>query len=186
MALEQVCDYIDLTIHQTADAKSQVTRLFEAHGHPLYRYLVTLIGESGAAEEIAQEVFLKLYEHLSNGIRIANVRSWSYKVAHNLAIDFVRGQKRNAAGGDLLWTGLAETRADASPNPEARVLSSEQSAHLQAALAALPVQQRACLLLRAQGFRYREIAQMLGVAVPTVGECLRRGIRRLMLRPNFS
>jgi RNA polymerase sigma-70 factor (ECF subfamily) len=146
--------------------------------------VVTLIGESGAAEEIAQDVFLKLYEHLSKGIHIANVRSWSYKVAHNLAIDFARGQKRSTSGGDLLWTGLAETRPDRSPNPEALVLNSEQSAHFRAALASLPVQQRSCLLLRAEGFRYREIAQMLGVAIPTVGESLRRGIQRLMRKPN--
>jgi RNA polymerase sigma-70 factor (ECF subfamily) len=184
VALEQVYDYVYLGVDPAGDIKLQVTQLFEAHRQALYRYVVTLIGESGAAEEIAQEVFLKLYEHLSKGVHIANVRSWSYKVAHNLAIDFVRGQKLNTSGGDPFWIGLAETRPDASPDPEAHVLNSEQSAYFRAALASLPVQQRSCLLLRAEGFRYREIAQMLGVAVPTVGECLRRGIQRLTRRPN--
>jgi RNA polymerase sigma-70 factor (ECF subfamily) len=184
VALEHVCEYDLLTVDQSADIKLQVTQLFETHRYPLYRYIVTLIGESGAAEEITQEVFLKLYEHLSKGIPIANIRSWTYKVAHNLAIDFARGQKLSTSGGDLLWTGLAETRPDGSLDPEARVLSSEQYTHFRNALASLPVQQRSCLLLRAEGFRYREIAQMLGVAVPTVGESLRRGIQRLMRKPN--
>jgi RNA polymerase sigma-70 factor (ECF subfamily) len=184
LALEQVCDYVPIEIDQTTDIRLRVTQLFETHRYSLFRYVVALIGQSGAAEEIAQEVFLKLYEHLSKGIRIANIRSWSFKVAHNLAIDFARGQKLNASGGDLLWTGLAETRPDGSLDPEALVLNSEQFAHFRHALASLPVQQRACLLLRAQGFRYREIAQMLGVAVPTVGESLRRGIQRLVGKPN--
>ena len=184
MALEQVCDYAHLNIDQAADIKLQVTRLFETHRHSLYRYVVTLTGESGAAEEITQDVFLKLYEHLSTGIHIVNVRSWAYKVAHNMAIDFARGEKLNTSGGDLLWTGLAETRPDDSLDPEALVLNSERSAYFREALESLPVQQRSCLLLRAEGFRYREIAQMLGVAVPTVGESLRRGIQRLMRRPH--
>ncbi|HMF78380.1 MAG TPA: RNA polymerase sigma factor [Bryobacteraceae bacterium] len=184
MALEQVYEYVQAGIDQSVDVGSQVTQLFEAQRDSLYRYVVTLIGESGAAEEITQDVFLKLYEHLLKGIQVVNVRSWSYRVAHNLAIDFVRAQKLSAFGGDILWSGLAETCSDSSLGPEELVLHSEKAAHFRTALASLPVQQRACLLLRAEGFRYREIAQMLGVAVPTVGESLRRGLQRLMQKPH--
>jgi RNA polymerase sigma factor (sigma-70 family) len=180
VALERAWEYVDLGVDQGLDVELQVTQLFEAHRDRIYRYVVALIGESGVAEEITQDVFLRLYEQLSNGARVANIRSWSYTVAHNLAIDFARGQKLNTSGGDILWSELAETHRDDSLDPEELVLSSEKAAYFRDALESLPVQQRSCLLLRAEGFRYREIAQMLGVAVPTVGESLRRGIRRLM------
>ncbi|MDR3714370.1 MAG: RNA polymerase sigma factor [Puia sp.] len=158
------------------DLDVQVSDLFEAHRDRVYRYVIRLIGEPSVAEEITQEVFLRLYRSLLEAKQIADMRSWVYAIAHNLAVDFLRG-KRPEAGND--WSELADTIPDKSPNPEEQAFRSERSAYFQSALGALPVQQRACVLLRAEGFRYREIAKMLGVAVPTVGESLRRGLDRL-------
>lgn len=135
-----------------------------------------MIGKPSVAEEITQEAFLRLYKSLVEAKQIADMRSWIYASAHNLAVDFLRGRRSEVENA---WFELTDTIPDKSPNPEEQAFRSEQSAYFQSALGMLPVQQRACVLLRAEGFRYREIAKMLGVAVPTVGESLRRGLERL-------
>jgi RNA polymerase sigma-70 factor (ECF subfamily) len=160
--------------------EDQVTQVFEALRESVYRYLLTLLGNSGEPEEIAQETFLRFYEQLRSGHEIRDTRCWLFRVAHNLAIDAGRGKKFTTSGDDSMWTELEDTRRDPAPGPEEQAITSEEARQLRGALLSLPAQQRACLMLRAEGFRYREIAEILGVAVPTVGESLRRGIRRLM------
>jgi RNA polymerase sigma-70 factor (ECF subfamily) len=177
---EETCASAEWLIAQRVAVEEQITELFENQRDRIYRYLVTLIAEPGAAEEITQEVFLRLYEQLIKGRRVDNLRAWSYAVAHNLAIDFVRGQRLSTSGDEVLWSQVAETRADGALNPEEQVLNSERLTCFRTSLESLPVQQRACLLLRAEGLRYREIAKVLGVGIPTVGESLRRAVVRLM------
>ncbi len=174
--MEEILDAQSSGITERIELDVEVSRLFEAQSDRVYKYVVMLIGERSIAEEITQEVFLRLYEHLLSASRIVDMQAWIYAVAHNLAIDFARG-RRLGYGGD--WFELEDTIPDASPDPEEQAFRSEQSAYFKSALISLPLQQRACILLRAEGFRYREIAKMLGVTVPTVGESLRRGLSRL-------
>ena len=93
MGLEQawVRAEIDELRHLTLE--EQVTHLFCTLRDSLYRYLLALLGSSGEAEEIAQDAFLKLYEHLQAGHRIARPRCWIFRIAHNSAIDTTRSRK---------------------------------------------------------------------------------------------
>lgn len=69
--------------------------------------------------------------------------------------------------------------AHGAPSPEAALLDRERRERLEKAVSELSPQQRSCLHLRAEGFSYREIAGILGVSTPTVGEFLRRAVERL-------
>jgi RNA polymerase sigma-70 factor (ECF subfamily) len=75
--------------------------------------------------------------------------------------------------------GLEAAMTDRGPGPEARVLQRERTARVGAALAELSPQQLRCLYLRAEGLRYKEIAETLGVGVSTVSQFLTRAIARL-------
>ena len=68
---------------------------------------------------------------------------------------------------------------DPDPNPEMRVLQLESFKQLEIALARLSDQQRQCLILRAQGFRYEEIAKILRITSSNVAQSLRRGLKRV-------
>lgn len=158
----------------------KVAELFEQLRDPIFRYLVAVFGNPGEAEEITQEAFYRFYRCLRGGQAVSDVRSWLFRVAHNLAVDQQKGKKYLAVFDVTLWEELCELHQDPTPNPEQRVLQREHAERLQSLLAHLSSQQRECLVLRAEGFRYREIAEFLGVSISTVEEFVRRGIKKMM------
>jgi RNA polymerase sigma-70 factor (ECF subfamily) len=157
----------------------RVTELFEAMRESVYRYLVMAFGHPSEAEEITQEAFLRLLRHLQNGRVVDHVRPWIFRVAHNLAVDMQKGRKYESSLDAESWEECYQSREDPDPNPEMRVLQQESVRQLEASLARLSCQQRQCLILRAQGFRYEEIAKILRITPSNVAQSLRRGIKKV-------
>jgi RNA polymerase sigma-70 factor (ECF subfamily) len=152
-----------------------VAELFEAAREDVYRYLLTLGLVPAQAQEATQEVFLRLYVVLRKGQRIGNMRAWIFRVAHNHGLT-LRGQERRWSPFD---PDLEMRIPDQAGNPEQRLIAHERSRNLGHALASLSPQQRQCLHLRTEGFRYREIAAIMGIGDSSVGEFLRRAVARL-------
>jgi RNA polymerase sigma-70 factor (ECF subfamily) len=148
-----------------------VSRLFEEARDDVYRYLLLLGLPSPQAQEATQEVFLRLYVVLRRGERVDNLRAWIFRVAHNHGLS-LRSLERTVVA-------LDPRLPDAREDPEQLLLNRERSARFHRAVAGLSEQQQVCLYLRAEGFRYREIADILGISDSTVGEFLRRAIARL-------
>lgn len=152
-----------------------VAGLYETARDDVYRYLLTLGLAPAEAQEAAQEVFLRLYATMLGGQRIDNMRAWVFRVAHN------HGLTRRAQ--EQRWRPLdpvVETRiAGSDRDPEQRLIENERHTALGRAVETLSPQQRQCLYLRTEGFRYREIADILNISDSTVGEFLRRAIARL-------
>ena len=142
------------------------------------RYLLGFRIPVEDAEEILQEVFLALFQHLRRGKSRLNLRSWVFRVAHNLAL------KRKEAHAKVqsvasLEVNMDQVFVDAGPNPEDQLVSSQNHRSLQMALHALPEQDQRCLALRAEGLRYREIAEILNISLGGVSLCLARSLGRL-------
>jgi RNA polymerase sigma-70 factor (ECF subfamily) len=160
--------------------EQKVTELFELLRGPIQRYLVTILGNAAEAEEATQETFLRLYQNLHSGQRIKNVRAWLFRVAHNLAID----RRRTSKSLDIMDASYAAQLLTGSQHlgssPERRVLDQERLGRVQSGLAGLSAQERHCMDLRAEGLRYREIADILGISPSSVAEFLRRAINKLM------
>jgi RNA polymerase sigma-70 factor, ECF subfamily len=153
--------------------------LFDTYRLPTYRYLICTHVAPEDADEIIQETFLRLYKHLHGGERIENYRGWIFRVAHNLAVNELKSRKYISATSAEEWVDLVESRMDLTPGPEELVLFKEKMMRLRTTILKLSPQQQQCLHLRTEGFRYREIAEILGVEIPTVAESLRRAIERL-------
>jgi RNA polymerase sigma-70 factor (ECF subfamily) len=146
---------------------------------PLFWYLRRIGSRPEEAEEIVQEAFLRLFERLGEKGTQDQMRGWVFRVAHNLAMDQHRRQRRFALRDPQEWAELSNLLKDQARNPEQRLLGNEQTARLLLALAALTNRQAQCLYLRMEGLRYREIGDLLGVTVSTVAETLRQAIRKL-------
>jgi RNA polymerase sigma-70 factor, ECF subfamily len=159
--------------------QEQTTKLFLELREPVYRYLVCLGLAATEAEEITQETFLRLYRHLHAGGGEVNLRGWVFRVAHNVGINELKRRKYVVGVSLEQWAELIKSNGAQSPNPEELLQHREKIARVHAAIATLSEQQRECLYLRAEGFRYREIAEVLGVTVSTVVESLRRAIKKL-------
>jgi len=82
------------------------------------------------------------------------------------------------------WSEVVKPETAKSATPEELFQRREKITRIHAAIATLSEQQKECLYLRAEGFRYREIADVLGVTVSTVAESLRRAVRKLSKEPH--
>jgi RNA polymerase sigma-70 factor (ECF subfamily) len=97
-------------------------------------------------------------------------------VGHNLAVDL---QRRRGVEGWAMKVVYEEARRDGAPNAEMALLQAERHRLVQAALSLLSPQERQVLELRAEGLRYREIAELMGLQVSTVTTFLLRAVRKI-------
>jgi RNA polymerase sigma-70 factor (ECF subfamily) len=139
--------------------------------HRLYRYLDRACGDPELAADIAQEAFVKLYQR---GALPDTPGAWLVTVAMNL----LRNPGPRARRSRLLTVVPdAETFADRPVTPAHATESRELSRRVRAALDHMPERDRQLLLLRAEGYSYREIAQALDLQETSVGTLLARAKR---------
>ncbi len=152
--------------------------MFDQFRGRLARYVMAF-GLSGQdAEEIVQEVFLSLFRHLQLGKPRHNLRGWIFRVAHNLALKQRHANKRSVEKDSEFETNHT-MRVDPEPTPEEKILSMQRRERLLTVLRCLSEQDQCCLRLRAEGLRYREIAQVLGISLGSVSASLTRSLTRL-------
>jgi RNA polymerase sigma-70 factor (ECF subfamily) len=172
-----------------ADAKSErtpsptadeqlVIQLFDELRSRLLRYLLSFGLPVQDGEEVIQEVFLALYQHLQRGRSRQNLRGWIFRVAHNLGLKRRLATARESTTPLRREAPLAADRPDPAENPEQQLLTSQRQKRLQAVLRALPEQDQWCLALRAEGLRYREIAEVLDISLASVSASLGRSLAR--------
>ena len=163
----------------STELEREVVVLFEAHRARLLAYILAFGISSHDGEEILQEVFLSLFRHLQMGRSRHNLRGWIFRVAHNLALKHRQANQRwqNALEANAT---ASESYADPSPNPEEHALSVQRQMRLTSVVSALPEQDQWCLRLRAEGLRYREIANVVGISLGSVSISLTRSLARLM------
>jgi len=85
------------------------------------RYVRSLIGSTAEAEDLAQEAFLRLYASLLQSQAVGNVRSWIFRVAHNLAIDHLRRTSHLEQAVPEVWD-VHDERPDLSPSAEQKLI----------------------------------------------------------------
>lgn len=143
--------------------------VFDARYEELFRLIDRYTGDGALAADVTQETFVRLYRR---GAMPDDVRAWLASVSLNLA----RDERRRVARRLRLIARRApeDTMADPVPSPEERALARERGALVRGALDTLPERDRALLLLRQEGYSYRELATALGIAEPSVGTLLAR------------
>jgi RNA polymerase sigma-70 factor, ECF subfamily len=162
-----------------AKIEDRLVEVFHELSIPVFWYLrrVGLCPEE--AEEVVQEVFLRLLQHLDAKKEEGQVRGWVFRVAHNLAIDQHRRRRRFTLKSPQEWMELSDRLQDQATNPEERLLEEEQIAMLDRGLVTLTSRQAQCLDLRMEDLSYREIGDLLGVSVSTVAGSLKLAILKL-------
>jgi len=150
---------------------------------PVYRYVLSILSDAAEAEDVAQEAFLRLYSVVREGSRVDNVPAWVFRTAHNLAVDRLRKLDRQQSCDLQTLEDLTGAR-EAENSLETDLAEKQKREAVRAALAALSPQERRCVNLRAEGLRYREIAEVLGVGLSTVQTFLIRAVRKLVKEIN--
>ena len=153
--------------------EEEVTELFDRWRGGLLRYLSTFGLAQHDGEEIVQEAFLALFSHLQKDKARTNLHGWLFRVAHNLAL-----KRRDAEWRAMGAAGDVDQLPHPALNPEDELASNRRQRRLSSILRALPEQDRRCLYLRAEGLRYREIGEVLGMSLGSVAASLERSLAR--------
>lgn len=157
--------------------EQEVVDLFDRFRNPLLRYMLSCGLPVADGEEVVQEVFISLFQHLCQGKSRENLRGWLFRVAHNLAMKRLHSTRRECEARGA--AGAGELAIDPEPSPEARMVSDQTRSRLLAVVDALPQQDRRCLYLRAEGLPYREIAGILDISLGAVSLSLARSLARV-------
>ena len=144
-------------------------REFDERYTPLARYLARLVGEPESAADLAQEAFVRLFQR---GSMPDDPAAWLVSVAHNL----LRNERQQIARRLRLLQQRGEELApsESGAAADAALDARELRANVRRALDALPERERQMLLLRYEGFSYREVAHALAINEASVGTLLAR------------
>jgi RNA polymerase sigma-70 factor (ECF subfamily) len=152
--------------------RDHFTALFDARFEGLYRYLDRLSGEPELAADLAQEAFVRLYQR---GSLPDAPDAWLITVAMNL---FRNARSMQTRRRRLLTVERAQAvLADPAPSPAHVAMDVASSTRVRAALDQLPEREQQLLLLRAEGYSYREISAALDVSDASIGTLLARAKR---------
>lgn len=148
--------------------------LFHQHYDRVYGLLFRLLGNRSEAEDVTQEVFLKLHNHAFSRRflrrqREHNLGAWLYRTATNAGYNAIRGRQRRWQRNMLLVPDPQGT-----PGADKEVEQRERETAVRNVLAKLPERQTQLLLMRQMGFSYAECAEAIGVAPGSVGTLLAR------------
>ena len=149
--------------------------VYRSESEALFRYLVRMTGDSDLAGDVLQESFLRLVERPP--ATSENLRGWLFRVATNRLRDHARRVHRERV---LVTAGRgSEVLGDPPAGPDRMVALGERKNAVRRALETLSFRDRTILLMREEGFRHREIAEVVGTTTGSVGTLIARALDRV-------
>jgi RNA polymerase sigma-70 factor (ECF subfamily) len=164
------------------EVRRVVEECYAARRTSVYRYIVSLTRNPAEAEDLTQEVFLRLYDGLADGSLQEIHFQWLLTVARNLVVDLARKRRSETPVTDAVDRALRETRADPRDSVEESLVVEARSEEWARALSTLSGIQRTCLQCRADGLTFREIAELLNVHISCAVDQTNRAIEKLRRR----
>jgi RNA polymerase sigma-70 factor, ECF subfamily len=193
MATQNVClDSLPLDFEQglmmraARDDAGAFELLLARHRQPIIQFLQRMVLRFEVAEELAQEVFLRAYLARAAYEPRARFTTWVYRIATNLALNWLRDNCRDRGVESLDAMPSPERRhclADRARSAEQQALAAARAREIRAALATLPPRQRAAVVMhKYDELEYHEIASVLGCSMQTVKSLLFRAHGTLRAR----
>lgn len=152
---------ISRAVRGDRDALEQLVRIYY---EKIYNYILFRVFDSCVAEDLTQDVFVKLTKNIHSYVPTSSFSAYLYRIAHNCLMDYFRTAKQTEEISETQVAQDTLTAVDAKLDVH-RVLST------------LPPEQRECIILYyLQELSYREIAQILNIPVPTAKSRVQRGL----------
>lgn len=154
---------------------AKLGELFDRHHRALFDFLARMTGSRQVAEDLVQEVFLRVLKYRASYRDEARFLAWLYRIARNARIDhFGRRETALPLSGEALQTPAVE------PGPEGQLEQAGEAGRLRAALLKLRADRRELLILaRYQGMTHEDIALLLGIEVGAVKVRVHRALKEL-------
>ena len=163
---------------ELSDRRRWVLSVLEAHEGRLTRFAARLLGDEETARDVVQHAFLRLCQQSPEQLR-DRVTQWLFTVCRNRAVDILRARQRTVS--------LAETHVQMEPgaelDPAVAAERHDLYRRLNGLVAELPPNQREAVDLWAEGFCYREIAEITGHSEGNVRVLVHRALKTLRQHP---
>lgn len=160
--------------------------LVEKFRRPMVGFMYRMTHNQAVAEELAQEVFLRVYRSRSSYQAEAKFSTWLYRIATNLAVNHARDTRSERMASTVNLdepdpeTGTTPDVADVTPNVEADILRNERLAAIRQHVLSLPERQRMAVLMhKYQGLDYKEIGKVLKLSESATKSLLFRAYETL-------
>jgi RNA polymerase sigma-70 factor (ECF subfamily) len=160
--------------------------LVEKYHRSMINFLFRMVHNQAVAEELAQEVFLRVYRSRESYRAEAKFTTWLYRIATNLAVNHARDTKHERAAQNVYLdspdeeTGTTPEVADDRPTVEQNLLKDERMAAIRKHVMALPERQRTAVLMhKYQGLDYRQIGEVLKLSESATKSLLFRAYQTL-------
>jgi RNA polymerase sigma-70 factor, ECF subfamily len=160
--------------------------LIQKYRRPIINFMYRMAHNSAAAEDLAQEVFLRVYRSRSGYEASAKFTTWLYRIATNLGMNYVRDTRHERPENTMNLdepdeeTGQAPDLADKTPNVEEEILRRERLKAIRQKVEALPERQKMAVLMhKYQQMDYRQIAEVLKLSESATKSLLFRAYETL-------
>ena len=154
---------------------AKLAALFDRYHRPLFDYLVRMTGNRAAAEDLVQDVFVRILKYRHTFRRDSRFDTWLFRIARNARADYFQSRP-------MRETPLEEAhqQADAAADAGEQLDQDRQAARVRRALLLLREDQRELIVLaRYRGMKYEAIAELLGIEVGTVKVRMHRAVKEL-------
>jgi len=163
--------------------------LIEKYRKPIVNFMYRMVHNQAVAEELAQEVFLRVYRSRQTYRAEAKFTTWLYRIATNLGVNHARDTKQERAAQTIYLdqpdpeTGTTPDVADMHPGAEEEMVKDERMRAIRKHVMALPERQRTAVLMhKYQGLDYKEIGQVLRLSESATKSLLFRAYQTLRER----
>ena len=173
--------FVDSMSEQTAAAGAKETIGFEEaftlHHRTVFRAARSVVQDAGLAEDVTQEVFIRLYKHIDTLPNLEMLRPWLIRVALNVAKNTLRGNIRANTRDENY---VKETVDNSIFSVESEYEQKSEVSEINRALNKVKEPLRSCLVLKQQGLSYREIAESLSLNETSIGTYVARARAEFM------
>jgi RNA polymerase sigma-70 factor, ECF subfamily len=176
----------DVMLRVKAGDDSAFDFLVQKYRRQIINFMYRMAHNSAAAEDLAQEVFLRVYRSRANYEPTAKFTTWLYRIATNLGVNYARDTRHERPENVMNLdesdseTGQAPDLADKTPNVEEEILRRERLAAIKAKVEALPERQKMAVLMhKYQQMDYRQIAEVLKLSESATKSLLFRAYETL-------
>ena len=156
--------------------------LLERHRGPVVHFLYRMVQNQAVSEELAQEVFLRVYRSRSTYEPTAKFTTWLFRIATHVALNSIRDGKKEKGHEslDVEIEGMERQVADCQPTVEQEMIQNVKRREVRQAIEALPAKQRAAVLMhKYEGLDYAQIAAVLSCSESAVKSLLFRAYESL-------
>lgn len=160
--------------------------LLQRHRGPVVHFLYRMVLNQAISEELAQEVFLRVYRSRATYEPTAKFTTWLFRIATHLALNWIRDGRKEKGQESLnleLLEGIERQVADRQPTVEQELLYAVKLREVRQAIEALPAKQRAAVMMhKYEELEYAQIARALGCSESAVKSLLFRAYETLRAR----